>query len=184
MDETLFAFPKSVFGWAFACPFYLHDQENHQSCPNKTRRSISDVFQHIKKCHMQRPYCTSCGSLFEDDSRRDLHMESCKIIRTVTEPSGMTPDQLIRMDNALCRWITPDIERWYGIWDLMFPGAARPDSPYIYPEIERTKLSILPATKHYRQNGGFQHFFYPMDPSRRLERILIHKIILSGDFQT
>lgn len=134
----------------FACPYYLHDRNRHSDCLYIRLTRLSDVRQHLlERAHYQPVHCPVCGRRFQGrlaDARRqrDAHVRA----RTC-EPSpfpfhypGITEDgeQRIReiARNNRTNHFT-EVHRWYMIWDFLFPGEPRPESPFLYdpPEIQR-----------------------------------------------
>ncbi|KAI0428513.1 hypothetical protein F5Y09DRAFT_312864 [Xylaria sp. FL1042] len=146
----------------FACQFYRHDEGDHQNCLNSTLRRISDVRQHIKRRHTQPSYCPRCGVTFHNDTaynQRDAHLSSCRSNINPPAPPGMTPEQCRDMGNAATRRRgVNDEQRWYEIWDIMFPGQARPQSPYIDIVFERRRVEARTALAQYLQSTRLHDF--------------------------
>ncbi|KAI0415040.1 hypothetical protein F5X98DRAFT_347721 [Xylaria grammica] len=149
----------------FACPFYHHNNEEHQRCLNHTLNRIVDVRQHIRRCHAQPSYCPRCGVVFQNDptyDQRDAHInqQTCADSISFLRPSGATSEQLESMDNAAHHRNGTREERWYDVWDIMFPGTVRPGSPYIDVTYERRRIEVRDAVVSYRENGGLQDFIH------------------------
>ncbi|KAI8632651.1 hypothetical protein F5Y19DRAFT_326086 [Xylariaceae sp. FL1651] len=148
----------------FACPFYLHNKEEHQNCLNYELKRIVDVRLHIYRFHVQPSYCPWCRTVFQDDptyAQRDAHVNQrvCGLTGDVFRHPGATSDQLGSMTYAGAHGRgSNDVERWYTIWDIMFPSAARPPSPYIDVAREWTRIEVNAAVDHYQLNGGVQDF--------------------------
>ncbi|KAI0454303.1 hypothetical protein F5B21DRAFT_240005 [Xylaria acuta] len=148
----------------FGCPFYFHDKEEHQNCLNYELKRIVDVRQHIYRFHVQPSYCPRCGILFQNDTdytQRDTHERQriCEATGDIPRYSGATSDQLGSMSYAAThRCSSTDEERWYAIWDIMFPRIARPPSPYVDIRREWNRIVVHAAIAQYRQNGGPQDF--------------------------
>ena len=51
-----------------------------------------------------------------------------------------------------------EVERWYAIWDILFPGIERPPSPYIDVSWEYDHRGSRARISHFRQHGGLQQF--------------------------
>ncbi|KAI0513232.1 hypothetical protein F5B22DRAFT_611736 [Xylaria bambusicola] len=148
---------------SLACPFYLRDKERHRNCLNYKLNRIVDVRLHIVRAHVQPSYCPQCGTEFQNDSdyaQRDTHIAHCQIVREIIRPSGATSEQLERMRVAAMHRGHGSTEesRWYAIWDIMFPGVARPPTPIIDVSWELNHVYLRAAIERYRQNGGVQDF--------------------------
>ncbi|KAK5633658.1 hypothetical protein RRF57_009372 [Xylaria bambusicola] len=149
--------------WSLACPFYLRDKERHRNCLNYKLNRIVDVRLHIVRAHVQPSHCPQCGNEFQNDpdyAQRDAHIAHCQTVREVIRPSGATSEQLERMRVAAMHRGHGSTEegRWYAIWDIMFPGIARPQSPIIDVSWELNRVYLCAAIERYRQSGGVQDF--------------------------
>ncbi|KAI1395964.1 hypothetical protein F4819DRAFT_156892 [Hypoxylon fuscum] len=51
-----------------------------------------------------------------------------------------------------------DEERWFDIWDILFPGSRRPDSPYISVTFGGLDLNLRDARDEYQRSGSFQQY--------------------------
>jgi hypothetical protein len=130
----------------FACPFSyttLH-------CFKGLTR-IVDVRQHLFRKHMAPHHCPICGATFEadpDDTRLNAHigLQRCQPRNHGT--IGVTPDQrdeIVRRakhDAGRTDW-----DRWYLIWDILFPhdktGVNRPATPYVDGSEFVRKIRVL-----------------------------------------
>lgn len=142
----------------FACPFYLYDRlEGHNCLRNHTLNRIADVRTHLLRSHSLPPQCPSCGEVFDEDSagsgpdedRFDEHVKlhTCQALPTPPRPRrGITRDQFDAVQKSARRgpgWHTkdPPAEKWFEIWDIIFPGTPRPVSPYLteHPDVQRIR---------------------------------------------
>ncbi|GAW16745.1 hypothetical protein ANO14919_061820 [Xylariales sp. No.14919] len=151
-------------GMTFACPFYRHNEEEHQECLDKKIERVCDVRLHIKRYHTQPSHCPRCGVTFPNDpsySQRDEHLRSCRSDENPPPPPGMTPEQLRSMAKQRRRG-SNDEERWLKIWDIMFPGQIRPqpESVYIDNATERHNREVRIGIEQYQQRGGIEQFHY------------------------
>lgn len=86
--------------------------------------------------------CEQCFELFDNSDQLIRHMTSgrhCSPLPGVTKPVGeyISVSQWERIDNILksrgqldpAERETHDIERWFEIWDVLFPGEPRPPHP-------------------------------------------------------
>lgn len=147
--------PRHSSQRAFSCPFYLYDRSQHFDCLNRRLKRVSDVRQHLVRAHSLAPQCPICGEEFKEDSagsgsaedRLSEHIQgqNCYPLPAPPPPRhGITQDQLevVRIIAARRngrRATDPAAEKWFEIWDILFPGTPRPLSPYIndHPDIQR-----------------------------------------------
>ncbi|KAJ2999064.1 hypothetical protein NUW58_g123 [Xylaria curta] len=54
--------------------------------------------------------------------------------------------------------LASDPDRWYAIWDILFPGVAHPPSPFLDVSHEQRSIEIGAAIENFRQSGGTQRF--------------------------
>lgn len=134
----------------FACPFYLRDRLRHSDCLNIRLTRLSDVRQHLlERAHNQVVHCPACGITFTGRTavargRRDVHVQAatCEPSPSPFEYPGITEDEEQRIREIARNTRTTqytEVQRWYMIWDFLFPGAQRPDSPFLtdVPDIQR-----------------------------------------------
>lgn len=149
---------------ALGCPFYFHNQEQHQSCLTYTLKRVGDVRQHICRRHYVQPsYCPRCGIEFPDDldfANLDAHLgqKICRTSSNVPRRSWATPAQLKAMDASPSSRASSEEERWYAIWAIMFPGKPRPLSIFIDAKSEWRYRGVHAGIEHYCQNGGPKNF--------------------------
>ncbi|KAK8073184.1 hypothetical protein PG994_004083 [Apiospora phragmitis] len=117
----------------FLCPFFFQGRLG-VACDGKFNR-IGDVRQHVYRRHRQPIHCPVCGRTFtsEPDSTAHINQQSC--IEVVCHIPGVTRDQWADIcDRAHAAPHTVnggDVERWFAIWDILFPGEPRPPTPYV-----------------------------------------------------
>lgn len=115
----------------FACPIEVHDPDLAW-CGG--RRRIVDVRQHIQRKHRQTPFCPRCGLPFgrdstEDDRMTHINQNTCEAPAFPVHPTGVTQDKLTAITRCAQHKTTrSDDERWYEVWDILFPGSPRPTS--------------------------------------------------------
>lgn len=142
--------PKKQTPRTFACPFYLHDRLRHSDCLNIRLTRLSDVRQHLlEKGHNQVVHCPACGITFTGRTadarrRRDAHVQAATCVPSPSpfDYPGITEDEEQRIREIARNTRTTqytEVQRWYMIWDFLFPGAQRPDSPFLtdVPDIQR-----------------------------------------------
>ncbi|KAK7906585.1 hypothetical protein PG985_016322 [Apiospora marii] len=123
-------------GPRFACPYFVRGTLGEQCtdvCQHGFKRP-SDVKQHIYRRHRKLPHCPICGRIFVDqDLEREAHIKSKTCSRVEVDVPGLSEDKW----EELCKARAPphtvgggDPERWFMIWDIIFPLVKRPSSPY------------------------------------------------------
>ncbi|KAI2617342.1 hypothetical protein GGS26DRAFT_576933 [Hypomontagnella submonticulosa] len=125
----------------FACPFRIHNRAAYMDCSAYHLKRVSDVRTHIERKHMQPIHCPRCGVIFE---KRDILTEHLRdTVCSRKEPfhyPGVSLEQ-IRMI-ATRKHAKSDVEKWWRIWDILFPSSPRPLSPFDEGEPAET-LRIL-----------------------------------------
>lgn len=117
----------------FLCPFFFHGRLG-VNCDCKFNR-IGDVRQHIWRRHRQPMHCPVCGETFvaERDATAHINQQSCTEV--AFDLAGVTRDQwgdICERAQAAPHTVNGgDVERWFAIWDILFPGEPRPPSPYV-----------------------------------------------------
>ncbi|KAJ0120903.1 hypothetical protein J7T55_015641 [Diaporthe amygdali] len=134
----------------FACHYYLHDRIGYCDCLSKRLKRLSDVRQHLlERTHKQVVHCPVCGVTFTEQTvlarqRRDAHVQAatCERSQSPFNYPGITEDEEQQIRNIARNGRTTqytEVQRWYMIWDVLFPGEERPASPFLteVPEIQR-----------------------------------------------
>lgn len=134
----------------FACPFYLHNRLRYSDCLNIRLTRLSDVRQHLlERVHNQVVHCPACGTTFtgrtsEARRQRDAHVqaETCEPSPLPFNYPGITEDEDRRIREIARHTRTTqynEVQRWFLIWDFLFPGEERPASPFLteQPDIQR-----------------------------------------------
>lgn len=114
----------------FACPYAARRPATFGNCLPYSLSRIRDVKQHLRRAHSIPPHCPRCGHDFGDDENRDAHIRGNMCAYNdqfrfdgITEAQSY---QLSKMSSAKEDAAT----QWYKIFDIVFPGQARPASPY------------------------------------------------------
>lgn len=134
----------------FACHFYLHDRIGHSACLNIRLGRLSDVRQHLlERTHNQVVHCAVCGTTFPGRATEARRLRDAHVLTATCQPSpsplnypGITEDEERRIRDIARNTRTADyddVRRWFMIWDCLFPGEQRPESPFLtdIPEIQR-----------------------------------------------
>ncbi|KAK3933974.1 hypothetical protein QBC46DRAFT_236816, partial [Diplogelasinospora grovesii] len=109
-----------------ACPFYKRDPKGHQ-CATYVLAKNSYLKQHLRRVHQVGALCkisTGCQLAEADTSKwlPDLnHSAACQ----ADSYSLLTPAQIAALEPHIKRRQGKK-QQWYAIWDVLFPGLARP----------------------------------------------------------
>lgn len=142
----------------FACPFYLYNRHRWHNClRNYTLNRIVDVRLHLSRAHALGPRCPICFEDFRDDPAEPLsaddrfnahvQLRTCQSLPS-PPPSrdGLTRDQFeavrtVGGRRSGRRATDPAAEKWFEIWEIIFPNVPRPFSPYIHdhPDVQRIR---------------------------------------------
>ncbi|KAK6080913.1 hypothetical protein SCUP234_05011 [Seiridium cupressi] len=115
-----------------ACPFYKKNSSKYQECHKFGLKRIKDVKQHIYRKH-KRPdyYCPKCFDEFNNPRGRDDHVRGNSCAKRQSPHSDMiSEDEKKKLAQCSAR-SKPIDEQWYAVWDLLFPGQRKPQSPYM-----------------------------------------------------
>ncbi|KAL2419584.1 hypothetical protein ABEF95_002844 [Exophiala dermatitidis] len=137
--ERLFACPYSKFDRSRYSEHNRHEK-NYRGCSSGYWPDISRLKQHLYRVHWRGIHCVRCYAKFENNDLLQAHMRS--------EPCGPAdcpyPE---KFDDAQYNEIkrkrpgmTPE-EVWHTIYRVLFPGHAKPDSPYADDVATSTSLS-------------------------------------------
>lgn len=129
-----------------ACPFFKKDPVRWRNCYRHGLTRIRDVKQHIRRAHRARPYCPTCGEVFEDDpteERLNRHVRSRECEPKVFDrPQGITWQQREQLARRVPSGLS-EAEQWFVVFDTVFPGQPRPSTPYVDPDMSEDLSSYL-----------------------------------------
>ncbi|KAI0404090.1 hypothetical protein F4802DRAFT_598496 [Xylaria palmicola] len=135
-----------------ACPFAKKDPARHRQCYRYVLTRIRDVKQHLGRRHRLPLYCSRCMQTFEDESERDQHIRARDCPERPFAPmEGISERQKLQLGRRVSSKMTEE-QQWYTIFDILFPGCARPKSPYVDTELTEELV-------------GFQDFLVDSGPS-------------------
>ncbi|KAK7972178.1 hypothetical protein PG988_006312 [Apiospora saccharicola] len=146
------------------CPWFFQGRWG-EVCNQKCRR-IGDVRQHIFRRHRQPLHCPSCGLTFDSEAASGAHIAQQACARADFYHAGVTRDQWA---DICARAQAPphtvnggDEERWFQIWDIVFPGQPRPRSPYIEGTILTMQFGNI--AHRFLDEGGAWDLIYELFP--------------------
>ncbi|KAF3765617.1 hypothetical protein M406DRAFT_68040 [Cryphonectria parasitica EP155] len=118
-----------------ACHFQKKNPQRYPSCGIRKNgfRTVAEIKQHFWRKHQRNPnYCPRCKTIFDTEQQKDDHIsqipESPCPKSTAELPEGL-PHELV--EELKCRVDKEhDLsEQWFSVWDKIFPGIPRPQSP-------------------------------------------------------
>ncbi|KAH8883796.1 hypothetical protein GQ53DRAFT_830256 [Thozetella sp. PMI_491] len=139
-DSVLRPYPKRNRGAngearqkSFACPYLKGDPIKYgHRCAKYQLSRIRDVKQHLTRRHTPERYCQRCLETdFPDDDSLKSHVDSGACLRR--SPSlldGISYQKHRRLSKKSTSSIGEE-EQWYTIWDILYPGHSKPESPYM-----------------------------------------------------
>lgn len=115
-----------------ACPFQKKDPERYPQCGIREGgyQTIGHMKQHLRRSHERNPnYCPRCKYTFPSEDEKNAHIMEM-VSNPCNEsllplPDGLSPELLHSLSVRVDKGISME-EQWYSVWDLIFPGLARP----------------------------------------------------------
>jgi len=125
-----------------ACPFAKKDPLRYRACYRQNLSKISYVKQHLSRHHRLPIYCPVCMETFNSEEARDIHTRarSCEE-RPMGEWEGVTETQKKQLQKRVPPKMSEE-NQWYTIFEVLFPGQVRPQSPYVDSKLSE-ELSAL-----------------------------------------
>ncbi|KAL2132611.1 hypothetical protein VTI74DRAFT_3601 [Chaetomium olivicolor] len=123
---------------SLSCPYYKGDRMLHMGCVHLKLKRIKDVKHHLLKRHRRPLYCSICGRTdFVNVAARDGHVQARECIAPPGgfAIQGLDLDQVAQLGRRANRRLDT-AEQWMEIWDILFPGIARPPSPFMGSFVE------------------------------------------------
>lgn len=118
-----------------ACPFQKADPARHRACGRLILRRIKDIKQHIVRRHKAPIHCLRCFATFQSNDELVSHARinpPCETRQGRLDGISGDQQQLLSKRATQGKSI---VEQWYDMWDIIFPGAQRPATPYVDPEL-------------------------------------------------
>lgn len=117
----------------WACLYYASDPHNHFRCLGKyALRRFADIMQHLERCHcLPLFYCPKCWQKQTNKAARDSHVRNCSS-PNLPRPERLYDDKLEQLKDMLkSRRGSTEEDKWFAMWDMIFPDRPRPHSPYV-----------------------------------------------------
>lgn len=147
----------------FACPFFKLDPLRHDRCLRFKLARPADIHSHLIRYHTLPEYfCPKCYIAFKESSDLNAHtkIDTCE--------RGSNPEELWLQDIEELRHLIirgqSDEEKWYRIWDAVFPAHSPPESPYFLSVVDESIGQL------------FSHDFW----KRVLVRLRLYNLDLDG----
>ncbi|KAI0810027.1 hypothetical protein GGR55DRAFT_647705, partial [Xylaria sp. FL0064] len=115
------------------CLFYKLNPYIYSICASFKATSISKLGAHLKNHHTGDFHCRNCCGLFKTERQRTAHRAKCRPTRGPCV-CGILPLPRTQGIDA--------VERWYDLWDNLFPGLRKPRDPWWSEEILREQLDL------------------------------------------
>ncbi|KAK0729610.1 hypothetical protein B0H67DRAFT_677615 [Lasiosphaeris hirsuta] len=134
--STLVTAPKKSktahqIGKIFACPFWKKDPLVHSRCYKLELKEVRRVKQHLYRNHAQLIRCPRCQEVFPNQTSCNGHIENVDCIRRPKIlDEGINQDQATELSKRGSSTLSQE-QRWFVVWEIVFPGAPEPASPYI-----------------------------------------------------
>lgn len=119
-----------------ACPFWKLDSQVNRACFRMKLSRIGDVKLHLNRKHKQpaSEYCQRCWIAFENKAHKNAHLsdesgQRCRY-NPAARPAGIDNAMAVSLSKKSKRDQSIE-DRWFAIWDIVFPDQPRPSSPYI-----------------------------------------------------
>lgn len=126
----------------WACPFSKWKPIEYECCYQSILKDINRVKQHLNREHKLPPYCPTCNAKFPDEISRDQHLRARNCYpEQYLMPEGVTQRQHLPLSQRTSTKVSKE-DHWYTIYEILFPQAPRPGSPYIDKSLWRP-LSLL-----------------------------------------
>ncbi|KAK8127956.1 hypothetical protein PG984_009064 [Apiospora sp. TS-2023a] len=133
-----------------ACPFWKRDAIRHRDCFKLKLDGIARVKQHLSRSHYDESHCERCKAVFASSASLEDHLryEQCQW-RGSDALEGISHQQR----NDLSKKSKPhhsESDRWFAIWEVIFPGLPAPSSAYMDPNLSQD----LSEFRLYAQTHG------------------------------
>ncbi|KAI1349125.1 hypothetical protein F5Y01DRAFT_327635 [Xylaria sp. FL0043] len=127
------------------CLFYKLNPYIYSTCASFKATSISKLGAHLKNHHTGDFHCRNCCRLFKTERQRTAHRAKCRPTRGPCV-CGILPLPRTQGIDA--------VERWYDLWDDLFPGLRKPRDPWWSEEILREQLDLASMKRLWEAGGN------------------------------
>ncbi|KAK8024646.1 hypothetical protein PG993_012712 [Apiospora rasikravindrae] len=163
-DATSVASAESRQSPGASLPTLLPGQMG-EVCNHQCKR-IGDVRLHLWRRHRQILHCPVCGLTFDSEEASEAHITQRTCVPAGFYHPGMTRDQwgdiCARAQAGPHTVNGGDEERWFQIWDILFPGQPRPRSPYTNGSIFAMQFDYI--ARRFVDEGRARDLVYELFP--------------------
>ncbi|KAH8887930.1 hypothetical protein GQ53DRAFT_768230 [Thozetella sp. PMI_491] len=134
----------------FACPFWKKDPRKNPGCFRHELKRVNRVKQHLKTKHKIPIRCPKCQRSFENrpECYEHIRQTACEKLPMIVD-EGISEEQVQALAAKGKADLTQE-QRWYRIWNIIFPGVPSPSSPY---RDEGMAEGARDALQFYNENG-------------------------------
>ncbi|KAK4449699.1 hypothetical protein QBC34DRAFT_404678 [Podospora aff. communis PSN243] len=114
-----------------ACPFWKYDTQRFGICFHIQIDTISRLKQHLVRRHTAGPCCPRCEEEFNTEIELHVHLIEGTCNHSLRgRIAGLTPNKRLQLVKRSPPRLTR-AEQWFRVFDILFPGVPRPESPYL-----------------------------------------------------
>ncbi|KAK7419736.1 hypothetical protein QQX98_003108 [Neonectria punicea] len=135
---------KDSAGLFLACPFYKRDPVRHSECQKHKLKRLYDVRQHIERRHTLFVYhCPKCWADFDPKNKgsmqawQDHIRNDCQLFQ---QPEKLHEAEFDRIKQRPP--VADEPGQWYWMYETIFPGHHRPESPYLQDLLTESANSL------------------------------------------
>jgi hypothetical protein len=136
---------------SFACPYLKRSLLENHHCLGRKLAKISYVKQHLYRVHGAPLHCETCGSQFQSAESQMQHIQAANCEARAFSMDGMTLKQQVAVSKTTARKIS-EVDKWFQIWDILFPTIPRPESPFV----ENPFVEAITSMRSYYRGPGSQ----------------------------
>lgn len=138
----------------FACPYWKASPNGYRPCFKLELRDVSRVKQHLNRSHAPKFYCPRCWLTFKRGETYNAHIMRPSSTMCAPNPlarlEGLSHEQRDRLSCRTGLASMPEFDKWFAVWDIVFPGTQRPSSPYLDGQLSEDCLSFQ---EHVARDG-------------------------------
>ncbi|KAK4224374.1 hypothetical protein QBC38DRAFT_17904 [Podospora fimiseda] len=128
--------------YEMACPLYAFNPQRYWRCASLPQpfRTTAAIREHVSTVHRRPYYCPACGTTFRSASSSNRHIQeqSCSVREMPSgDIEGIPEDNMARLNRWSPQRSQSEEERWYSMWDILFPGVQGPSTPFLVREPAR-----------------------------------------------
>jgi hypothetical protein len=115
----------------FACPYWKKDAAKYRDCFKSWPSRVQDVKFHLLRKHSIEFYCQRCHAKgFENKQGLQAHIINANCSPKLSVLDWISHEQRVELHKKSKRG-TREVDQWFAIWDILFPGQQKPRSAYM-----------------------------------------------------